>query len=106
VQEGILLGFVETVDFVDEEDARQLPEPEVLARAVQDFADIFDAGGDGAELGEVGLGMGGDETGERGLADPRGAPEDHRREAVPLDQDAERFAGAEEMLLTHERFQG
>ena len=43
--------------------------------------------------------MRGNDFGERGLAGARRAPEDHRGRVVTLDLHAQRFAGADQMLL-------
>ena len=100
-QKGILLRFVEAMNLVDEDDGARA----VLAGAVgiaHDLLDFLDAGEHGGKLDEVGLGDAGDDLGERGLAGPGRAPEDHRGGIVALDLHAQRLAGPDEMLLADE----
>ena len=100
-QKGILLRFVEAVDFVDEDDGARA----VLAGALgiaHDLLDFLDAGEHGGELDEVGLGDAGNDLGERGFAGAGRAPEDHRGGIVALDLHAQRFAGADQVLLADE----
>ena len=100
-QEGILLRFVEAVNFVDEDDGARA----VLAGAIgiaHDLLDFLDAREHGGELDEVGFGHAGDDFGERRLARARRSPEDHRRGIVALDLHAQRFARADELLLPDE----
>ncbi len=100
-QEGILLGAVEAVNLIDEEDGAGAPGGGFF-RVGHDLLDFFYAGEDGGEFDEGGFGGFGDDFGEGGFADAGRAPEDHRRGVVAIDLDAERFAGAEEMLLAEE----
>ena len=97
-QEGVLLGLVEAMDLVDEEDGARA-EAGGLFGLDHDLLDLLDAGEDGGELDEAGLGALGDDLGEGGLADAGRAPEDHGGGVVALDGEAERLAGAEEVLL-------
>ena len=104
-QESVLLGFVEAVDFVDEEDGARA-EGRGFFGVDHDLLDFFDAGEDGGEFDEAGAGLFGDDFGEGGLADAGRAPEDDRGGIVALDQHAERLAGPEEMLLAGELVEG
>ena len=100
-QEGILLRFVEAVNFVDEDDGARA----VLAGAVgiaHDLLDFLDAGEHGGKLDEVGLGDAGNDLGEGGLAGARRAPEDHRSGVVALDLHAQRLAWPDQVLLSNE----
>ena len=95
-EDGVLLGFVEAVDLVDEEDGA-LGTPG--AGLGHDAAEVGDAGGDGGELLEAGVGAAGDDAGEGGLAGAGRAPEDDRGQLAGLDEAAEELAGADEVLL-------
>jgi hypothetical protein len=64
-----------------------------------DASEVGDAGGDGAEGDEVGLGLGGDDAGEGGLAAAGRAPEDDRGELAGVDEAPEELATADEVLL-------
>ena len=97
-QEGVLLRLVEAMDFVDEEDGARAVGGG-LFRVDHHLLDLLDAGEDGGELDEGGVGGLGDDLGERGFADAGRPPEDHRRGVVALDLHAQGLAGAEQMLL-------
>ena len=98
-EEGVLLGLVEAMDFVDEEDGAGAHLGGLFA-GLHDLLDFFDAGEDGGEFEEGGAGGGGDDFGEGGFADAGRSPEDHGGGVVVLDLDAEGFAGGDEVLLT------
>ena len=97
-EEGVLLGLVEAMDLVDEEDGARAEAGGFLGLD-HDLLDLLDAGEDGGELDEGGAGGVGDDLGEGGFADTGWAPEDHGGGVVGLDGEAEGFAGAEEVLL-------
>ncbi len=100
-QEGILLRFVEAMNFVDEDDGARA----VLAGAVgiaHDLLDFLDAGEHGGKLDEVGLGDAGDDLGKRRLAGAGRAPEDHRGGIIALDLHAQRLARTDQVLLPDE----
>jgi len=104
-EEGVLLGFVEAVDFVDEDDGAQAGAGFFFGFS-HDFFDFFDTAGDGAEGDEFGFGEAGDEARESGLAAAGRAPEEHRTEIVGFDLHAEGFPGAEEFFLADEFVEG
>ena len=93
-QQGILLGFVEAVDLVDEEDGgERVREERAAARAVDDVADVLDSGahrGKGIELPVESLR---DDMGERGLSDTGRSPQDEGRERAALDHVPEDATG-------------
>ena len=62
-QQHVLLGPVEAVDFVDEEERPLAGGGEPVAGIVEDFAKFFDAAGDGADLRGSGCGCGGEQFG-------------------------------------------
>ena len=97
-EEGVLLGLVEAVDLIDEEDGARA-EAGGFFGLDHDLLDLLDAGEDGGELDEGGSGGLGDDLGEGSFADARGAPEDHGGGVVGFDGELEGFAGAEEVLL-------
>ena len=100
-QEGILLGFVEAMDFVDEEAWFANPFAQACSLGGHDLLDLLDAGEDGGEFrGRWPGWFPGDDFCEACLADAGRSPEDHGGGVVVLDLDAEGLAGAEQMLLT------
>ncbi len=101
-EKRILLGAVEPMDLVDEEDG---PHPVTGALAVglaDHLADLLDARQDGREGDEAGAGHAGHQGRERGLAGARGAPEDHRMQLARLDGRPQHAAGPQEVLLPHD----
>jgi len=101
-KERVLLGLVEAVDLVEEEDRR-------LSRAL---LPVLGALEHGAHLGATGLhrallfegraGPGGDDARERRLAATGRAEEDHGVRATLLDRPPQGRAGVEQMLLSDE----
>ncbi len=93
-QEGVLLGLVEAVNLVDEEDGARAVGGGLLG-VDHDLLDLLDAGEDGGELDEGGGGEVGDDLGEGGFADAGRAPEDEARCVVVFDLQAKRLARSE-----------
>ena len=92
-QQHVLLGLVEAVDLVEEEDgAAPPPDARRCGGALEDAADLRAPGLDGAQLLERRVGGDRDDPRERRLARPRRAVEDHRVRAVLLDRGAQRRA--------------
>ena len=99
-QKAILLGLVETVDFIDEEDG--LPAILVSNRLtlLDNPADVLDPGEHGRKEDKVGLTQPGQQSGQGGLAGARWASEQERRQVARLNQSPENFVLAHQMLLT------
>ena len=81
------------------------PKPAAFSACDHDLLDLLDAGHDGGELDEGGVGERGDDLGEGGFAGAGRAPEDHGGGVVVLDREPQRLAGAEQMLLADELFE-
>ncbi len=92
------------MDLVDEEDGARA-EVRGLLRLGHHLLDLLDAGEYGGELDEAGLSDLCDDLGQRGFADAGRSPEDHRGCIVPLNLQAKRLAGTEEMLLANKLIQ-
>ena len=104
-KEGILLGFVEAMNFVDEDDGARA----ILARAFgirHDLLDFLDADQHRGKFDEVRLGHAGDDFGQRGLARAGRPPEDERTGIVAVDLRTQGLAWTNQMLLAHELVQG
>ncbi len=99
-QEGILLCLVEAMDLVHEDDRAAAGAAPPILRRRHDLLDLLDAGQHRAERDEMRLGQLRDDAGERGLAGARRSPEDDRLQQVAFDGLAQRFAGAEDFVLT------
>ena len=76
-QEGVLLGAVETVDLVDEQE-RALPDLAAAGRGGEDLAQVGHPGEGRRDLFEDQAGAVGQEPGDRRLAAARRAPQDDR----------------------------
>jgi hypothetical protein len=98
-QQDVLLGFVEAVDLVDEEDGGLAAQVAPGAGLVDLGADFGDVGFDAIEGLEAGAGGAGDDAGEGGFTGAGRSVEDQRGEAVGLDRAAEEFSFAEDVLL-------
>jgi len=104
-EEGVLLSFVEAVNFVHEDDGA-LGSAGFALGLGHDLFDFLDAAEDGAEGDEFAAGEAGDDARESGFAAAWGAPEKHGTEIVGFDLEAERLAGAEEFFLADEFVEG
>ncbi len=103
-QKGVLLGLVEAVNLVDEDDG---PGAEV-ARFFgigHDLLDFLDPGQHGRKLDELRLGAMGDDLRQRGFAHARRTPKKNRARIVALDLHAQWLAGAEDVFLAGELVQ-
>ena len=103
-QEGVLLRLVEAMDLVDEEDGARV-EAGGLLRRDHHLLDLLDAGHNGGELDEGGVGERGDDFSQSGFAGAGRTPEDHGGGIVVLDRETQRLARAEQMLLADELFE-
>src|SRR5258707_3442027 len=92
-EEGVLLGFVEAVDFVDEDDGAKAGAGFFFGFG-HDFFYFFYTAGDSAEGNEFAFGEAGDEASESGFSAAGRPPEEHRGEVVGFDLNAEGFARA------------
>ena len=103
-QQDVLLGFVEPVDFVHEENRAHAAE--LVAGAVADLPDLGDVRDDAGAPDEIPLRRLGDDFGQRRLAAAGRSVEDDVRQAVRLDDAAEKFAFAEDVALADDFVQG
>ena len=97
-QEGVLLGFVETVNLIDEQDGAGMHARSLGGRHHY-LLDFLDAAHHCGEFNEGRLGGFGDDFGERGFADAGRTPKNHGACIVVLDLHAEGLAGTEQVFL-------
>ncbi|MNE20275.1 hypothetical protein D3C80_1133850 [compost metagenome] len=103
-QEAVLLGAVEAVDLVHEQQGlltRRTAHPRGLKRLFQ----VRHAREDGADRLVFIARRLGQQTGDGGLAGARRPPQDHRAQAPGLDHAADRPAGAQQVVLAHHLIQ-
>ena len=97
-QEGVLLCFVEAVDFIDKQNGALLPLPGRLS-FLNRLADVFHArkhGGNGQKLCAEALR---DNPRQRGFANAGAAPKQHGMRNAALHRHTQRFAFSGQMLL-------
>jgi len=98
-QDGVLLGFVEAVDLVDEDDGALARGSAELARLFDHAPEIGDAGRHRRERDEPRLRPKRSDRCERRLPRARRAPEDHRRELPRVDRLAQHATRTDQMRL-------
>ena len=93
-QERVLLGFIEAMDLVHEEDGAS----SVIGAPFFGFGDhgaqIFDPAHHRRDALEISVDRGGQKSCESGLACAGGAPENHGGDLTPLNHMSEPFARA------------
>ena len=105
-QDHVLLGFVEAVDLVNEQDGGLLVESLAFLGAGHRLAEISHAGRHCADRLEMRLRDGGDEPGQRSLAGARRSPEQDGRYTVDFYSPAQDPVFGKDMLLPHEFVEG
>jgi len=98
-QQNVLLGFVEPVDLVDEEDRPGPARPEPVGRRSHDPPDIGHVALHPAEPLEYRSGGPGDDLGECGFPGSGRAVEEDGGDPVGLDRPAQELARTEDVLL-------
>ena len=101
-QEPVLLGLVEAVDLIDEEDGPTAIDRQLLTGRSNRCPDVGDAAHHRRQGGEACLDLGGEQPGEAGLAGPRRSPQQERSEVAPLHRPTQRAALAHEVVLADE----
>src|SRR5260370_25290721 len=104
-EKGILLGFVEAVNFVDEDDGAVAGAGFTFSDG-HGFLDFLDAGENGAEGNEFGAGQTRDESRQRGFTPAWRSPEKHGAQILVFDLNAKRLAGTEKLFLADEFIEG
>ena len=104
-EQGVLLGLVEPVHLVDEEDGAVAQFPQPRLGLGHRLADVGHTGQHGVERGELGAGGVGDDAGQGGLAGAGRPMEYQRGKAVRLNGPPQQPARAKHMALTDEFLQ-
>ena len=99
VQEGVLLGLVEAMNLVDEEDGAGEAVASSGLGGGDDLAQVGDAAGDGRESSESGVGDSRDHPGDRRLAAARRTPKDAGGRGIGFDRSAQRCVGSDQLDL-------
>src|ERR1035437_2953790 len=114
-EKRVLLGLVEAVYFVDEEDGLLAVEDQLFAGFGHEGADFGDTVHDGRVGRESGAGRVGQDAGEAGLAAAGWTPQEKRAQAAALEGPSQRASFADQLLVaddfidvawTHSRRQG
>jgi hypothetical protein len=101
-EQRVLLGLVEPVDLVDEQDRPRAVEGEPLLGRGDRGPDLGHAGHDCREAVELGADLGRQKAGQAGLARARRTPQEQRREVAARHAPAQRAALTHEVLLPDE----
>ncbi len=101
-QEGILLGLVEAMDLVEEEDGPLLVEGEAILGLGDRGPNLDDARHDRRHRREMGTDLAREQAREARLAGPGRSPEQDRCEVAARDRPSERPALTDEVLLADE----
>ena len=99
-QKRVLLGLVETVNFVHKDQCALTVTP-VFLGLLHYGANLADAAGHGGKVDEGRFRMPRDDARQRGLAHARRTPEDHGGQMIAFDQAGKHLAGAQQVTLTH-----
>jgi hypothetical protein len=99
-QKRVLLGFVEAVDFVDEQH-RAAAHPAEAFGVRHHRLDLFYAGQHRAERHELAACDARDQARERSLANARRPPQDQRAQLIALDLRPQRLARRQDVLLSY-----
>jgi hypothetical protein len=105
-QQGVLLGLVEAVDLVQEEDRALARRPEPVAGPLDHGVDVGLSGVDRRELLEGGVGEPRDQAGQGRLAGARRAVEDRGADAVLVDRPSQRLARPDQVQLAGDLVEG
>jgi hypothetical protein len=101
-QESVLLGLVEAMDLVDEQDRAPAVERQPILCFRDQRPDLGDARHDRGQGGELRPDRIGEQSCEARLAGARWPPQEDGREVTPFDRAAERAPFADQVLLAHE----
>ncbi len=99
-QERILLGLVETVHFIDEQDGALAVLPGLLPGDFHRLTDFLHAGEHRRHRFEVRIRDFREQSRQRGLAHARRPPENHRMQSTLLQRFAQGLAASEHVFLT------
>jgi hypothetical protein len=101
-QQHVLLGPVEAVQLIDEQQRALAPRGQLRGGFLQDLAQLLDARRDRVQLAEPAARVAGDDVGQGRLAAAGRAVKDDRAQSIRLEQPAQQLAGAEKVLLAGE----
>ena len=101
-QEHVLLGLVEAMDLIDEQQGSLARRREPVVGLYEQLAQLLDPGGHGADLLEVAAALAGQQPGERCLAGARRPVEDHGAEPIGRQEPPQELALAQKVLLADE----
>ena len=98
-QEDVLLGAVEVMEFIHEEDGPLLEAETPLLGLGEDTPDVFGAGGGGINLLKMGLSSTSDDVGQGGLPSTWWPVKEDGGESIGLEHPPEELTRTKEMAL-------
>jgi len=105
-KQRVLLGLVEAVDLVEEQDRPRPVQVQPLLRLCDRAPDLDDTGHHGRHRREMRTHLGREKAGEAGLAGPGRTPQQQRGQVSPGDAPAQGTALADEVHLADELIEG
>ena len=99
-QKSVLLRFIKAVDFVYKQQ-RAAPHAPAYIGSGHNLFNLFDSACDRAKIDKFGFGMVGNHPGERGFANARWSPENHRANLIVFNKTAQNLSRTQQMLLAH-----
>jgi hypothetical protein len=105
MQKSVLLGFVEAMNFIDEQDGAAMVEITLLTGFVDHPPDILDAAQNGRKFDEMGLFGTGHQARQRGFPCPGRPPKDKRKQPVGPHHLADQRAAPHGLGLAYKVFQ-
>jgi hypothetical protein len=105
-EKSILLGFVEAVDFVEEEGGRGGGSAVASASFFESGTNIFEGGGDGGEMEQGELKLSSKKASQTGFPGAGGTPENGGTEAASLEQSGQGRLGVKDGVLAEDLVRG
>jgi hypothetical protein len=104
-QKNVLLGFVEMMDLIDEQDRLLSGRAEAIRRRSDDAAHLGNVAFHATDSNEFSVGHLGNDPCQCGLSASGRAGEDHRRQAIGFNRAPQQFTGAKNVFLADKLLQ-
>ena len=104
-KKGILLGFIEAMNFIDEQDRPPAADPAPLLGDLNHLAQLWQPARNGRKRFEVGFRVQGDQMPQGGLAAPGWSPQNHRRDCILLNGETKRSSRTHDLGLSQQLVQ-
>ena len=102
MQKSVLLGLVEAVDFIHEQNGLLAAQAQLLPGIVDDRPNVFDTREHCRKVGKMRAGLARDDAGQCGFTATRRTPQDHGEDLVLFDGQTDHGPLADQVPLTDE----